>query len=323
VKLFGKDRAARREMVFGRCYVDELLDAARAEAQEGHVGATMTVLRECRDDPETRMLRVKVLGDCLFGYGDQVAKLGRERDDPELLLLAAQTYVAEAWAIRGRGHVPTVSHQQMLKFGATLQLALSPLMAASELLPDDAAVWATLLTVARGLGFNRDEQDAIWAETVKRAPCLYAAHWARLQALTGSHEEMLQFAVGTVTSAPPGNPVTAMIAQAHFELFAAAAYEARSNRKKPNHWRLAERMFRDAAEPIADASRKWLREATPHPRSYEAHNLFAGACGLAGDKDRAVEHLRGMEDRLAVWPWSMLENDPADAYHRLAAKFRV
>jgi hypothetical protein len=305
--------------------VDELLDAAHAEAQERHVGAAMTVLRECRDDPETRMLRVKVLGDCLFGYGDQVAKLGRERDDPELLLVAGQAYVAEAWAIRGTGFASTVSHQQMLKFGATLQLALAPLMAASELLPDDAAVWATLLTVARGLGFNRDEQDAIWAETVKRAPFLYAGHWARLQAVAekwyGSHDEMLQFAVETVNSAPPGNPVTAMIATAYFELFAATAHEARSRGR--NRWRLAGRMFRDAAAPIAEASRKWLQDETPHPRSYEAHNMFAGACGLAGDKDRAVSHLRGMQDRLAVWPWSMLEADPAEAYHRLVAKFRL
>jgi hypothetical protein len=320
VKLFGKP-PVRRELVIGHCYEDELLDAARAEAQDRHIGAAMTVLRECRDDPETRMLRVKVLGDCLFGYGDQVAQLGRERNDPDLLLVAGQAYVAEAWAILGNFYLSAVSHRQRLKFGATLQLALSPLMAASELVPDDAVVWATLLTVARGLGFTREEQDAIWAETVKRAPYLYGAHWARLHTVSenwyGSREEMLGFAVETARSAPPGNPVTAMVPCAYFALFGAAVSETRGN-----HWRLAARMFRAAAVPIAEASRKWLQQdETPHPRSYEAHNMFAGACGLAGDKERAVVHLRGMQDRLAPWPWSALAPDPADAYYRLAAKF--
>jgi hypothetical protein len=319
VKLFGKP-PVRRELVVGHCYVDELLDAARAEAQDRHVGAAMTVLRECRDDPETRMLRVKVLGDCLFGYGDQVAQLGRERKDPDLLLVAGQAYVAEAWSILGNFHLSAVSRQQRLKFGATLQLALSPLMAASELAPDDAVVWATLLTVARGLGFTRDEQDAIWGETVTRAPYLYGAPWTRLHTVSenwyGSREEMLEFAVSTARSAPPGNPVTAMVPCAYFVLFGARMSEARGN-----PWRLAGRMFRDAAEPVAEASRKWLPDETPHPRSYEAHNMFAAACGLAGDKDQAVAHLRGMRDRLALWPWSMLAPNPADAYYRLAAKF--
>jgi hypothetical protein len=288
------------KLVLGHCYVDEALDAAHAQARDGNFAASMTVLRECRDDPETRMLRAEVLGTCIAG--DQAAKIGRDYDDPELLLVAGHAYVAEAWALRDAG-------QRALRVRATLQLALAPLMAASELLPDDAVVWATLITVGRELGFSRDEQDAIWAETVSRAPFLYAAHSARLQVL--SHEEKAEFAGETARSAPPGDPVTAMIAAAHFERFAALSR------------RLTGKMFRAVAAPIAEASAKWLQDEKPHPRSYEAHNMFAGACGFAGDRERAVTHLRGMQNLLAAKPWTMLDADPARACQRLARKFRL
>ncbi|MEV4310923.1 hypothetical protein [Actinocrispum sp. NPDC049592] len=316
MKLFG--RSTRRSLILDHCYKDEILDAALAEARDGHVGASMTVLRECRHDPETRMLRADRLGTCLFGYGDQIAKLGHDRRDPELLLVAGASYIEEAWRIRGIGPASTMSHQQKLKFGATLQLALSPLMTASELLPDDAVPWALLQTVSRGLGFTRAEQDSIWTQAVDRAPDLYAAHSARLQALCekwyGSSEEMLEFAVDTVASARPGSPLTTMLPIAYFELFAAA-----ESRLKP--WRLAERMFHDAAGPIAEASRKWRTGAKPHPRSYQAHNMFFAACALAGDREGAAEHLRGMGDRLNPWPWCYLEDDPAEAFHRLSGRY--
>ncbi len=316
MKLFGK--STRRSLILDHCYVDEILDAALAEARDGHIGASMTVLRECREDPETRMLRADRLGKCLFGYGDQIAKLGHDRRDPDLLLVAGASFISEAWKIRGVGPASTVSPQDVQRFGATLEQALTPLMTASELLADDAVPWALLLTVSRGLGFTRAEQDSIWAQTVDRAPNLYAGHWQRLQALCekwyGSHEEMQQFAETTVASASPGSPLTTMLPIACFELFAVD-----ESRGKP--WRLAERIFREAAGPIAAASRKWRTDAKPHPRSFEAHNMFFAACALAGDREGAAEHLRGMGGRLHPWPWSYLANDPAEAFHRLSARY--
>jgi hypothetical protein len=303
VKLFARPA---RNVILGHCYVDEPLDAANAEAGEGRHTAAVALLRECRDDPETRMLRLQVLGRTVAGHGDEVAKLAREQDDPELLLIAGEAYVEEAWAVRGSTANPR-------RFGATLQLALEPLTQVSRMLPDDAVVWAVLMTVARGLEFSREEQDAIWAETVNRAPFLYAAYRIRLR----DSGDMTKFATDTVNEAPPGDPVTAMLPLALFERYAAEAYRTRPK----NLWRLAGRMFRDATSHITAAADKW--NSAPHPRQYEAHNLFAGAFAVIGDKDRAVHHLRAMADRVATWPWGFLEPEPAVAYQRVAARYGV
>jgi len=305
VKLFARPA---RNVILGHCYVDEPLDAANAEAREGRHAEAAALLRECRDDPETRMLRLQVLGRTVSGHGDEVAKLAREQDDPDLLLMAGEAYVEEAWAVRG-----STSNPQ--RFGATLQLALEPLMQVSQVLPADAVVWAVLMTVAKGLGFGQAEQDAIWAETVGRAPFLYGACRARLQG--SPREEMMGFATDTVNAAPAGDPVTAMLPLAYFERYAAVAYE---NRPK-NLWRLARQTLRLGASQIVAAADKW--NSAPHPRQYEAHNMFAGAFAVIGDKERAVHHLRAMGDRVATWPWSFLEPDPAVSYLRVAARYGV
>jgi hypothetical protein len=324
VKLFGKDTAPRRDVIFGHCYDDELLDAAKAEAREGHLRASMTVLNECRADPELRCLRADVLGECLFGFGDQIAKLGKDHRDPDLLLLAGKAHTTEAWGIRGTGDAVDLSMTRMLRFQTTLREALEPLQLAAELLPDDAAPWVALMAVARGLGMSRAEQDTLWAEVNRRAPDLYAGHMARMQVVAakwyGSHEEMTQFAADTVDSVPEGNPLTAILPAAYFELHMAEVADLRPRRKKPNLWRMAERTFQKPAKDIADASRKWLQHEQAHPYALDAHNLFAGACGLAGDRDRALVHLLHMEDRLAASPWALLDEDAAEAYQRLVAR---
>ncbi|MFD1047294.1 hypothetical protein ACFQ1S_17955, partial [Kibdelosporangium lantanae] len=220
-----------RNVVLGHCYVDEPLDAANAEAREGRYAMAAALLRECRDDPETRMLRLQVLGRTLSGHADEVAELAREQDDPELLLIAGEAYVEEAWAVRG-------SRVNPHRFGATLQLALEPLGQVSRILPEDAVVWAVLMTVAKGLGFSREEQDAVWAETVHRAPFLYGACRVRLQGL--EREETMGFAVDTVNEAPAGDAVAAMLPLAYFERYAAVAYEARPK----NLWKVARRTLR-------------------------------------------------------------------------------
>lgn len=303
MKLFARPV---RNVVLGHCYVDEPLDAANAEAGEGRHAEAVALLRDCREDPETRLLRLQVLGRTLSGHGDEVAKLAREQDDPELLLIAGEAYVEEAWAVRGSTTNPQ-------RFGATLQLALEPLTQVSRMLPEDAVVWAVLMTVAKGLGFSREEQDAIWAETVGRAPFLYGAYRIRLQ----DSADMTKFATDTVNEAPPGDPVTAMLPLALFERYAAEAYRTQPK----NLWRLARQMFRDAAPQVAVAADKW--NSAPHPRQYEAHNVFAGAFAVIGDKERAVHHLRAMGDRVATWPWGFLEAEPAAAYRRVAARYGV
>nr|WP_042190721.1 hypothetical protein [Kibdelosporangium sp. MJ126-NF4]CEL19537.1 hypothetical protein [Kibdelosporangium sp. MJ126-NF4]CTQ94663.1 hypothetical protein [Kibdelosporangium sp. MJ126-NF4] len=325
--LFGRKRAAlpRREVIWGHCYEDDLLDAAEAELREGKLNAAVTVLVDSRDDPESRCLRLDELGHHLVGSADEIAELAAQHRDPELMLLAGDAYIGEAWAIRGSGWGSSVGEDRAKMFLGTLEKARGPLETAAELVPDDPAPWAQLLTMAMGLGLDRAEQDAIWAETVKRGPTLYPAHWTRLQVLAakwyGSHEEMAQFAIDTANNAPVGDPVTAMVVVAHFELFIQAAAQAERESRNPNLLAMAERAFKKRQQDIEAASNRWLQDERPHPRTFEAHNYFAAASGLAGDKDRAFLHLLGMHDRLSGRPWNIFADDPEEAYQRMVQRY--
>ncbi|RSM76041.1 hypothetical protein DMH04_36655 [Kibdelosporangium aridum] len=325
--LFSKKKAPlpRREVIWGRVYEDDLLDAADAELQEGKLNAAVTVLVDSRDNPEVRCLRLGRLGHRLVGSADEIAELAVQHRDPELMLLAGDAFIGEAWAIRGSGWADSVGEDRAKMFLATLEKARGPLQAAADMLPDDPTPWATMLTMGMGLGLDRSEQDAIWAETVRRGPTLYPAHWTRLQVLAekwyGSHDEMSQFAVQTVNNAPHGDPVTAMIVVACFEVYVQAKVMAQRETKNPDLRALAEALFKQSYANVAPASNRWMQAEKPHPRTYEAHNYFAAACGLAGDGDRAFMHLFGMRDRLMSRPWTMFADDAEEEYQRMVQKY--
>ncbi|ALG06037.1 hypothetical protein [Kibdelosporangium phytohabitans] len=325
--LFGRKKAAlpRREVIWGHCYEDDLLDAADAELGEGKLNAAVTVLVDSRDNAESRCLRLSTLGHRLVGSADEIAELAAQHRDPELMLLAGDAYIGEAWAIRGSGWASSVGEDRAKLFRATLEKARRPLFAAADMLPGDPTPWAQLLAVGMGLGQDRSEQDAVWAETVKRGPTLFPAHWTRLQVVAqkwyGSQEEMSQFAVETVNNAPQGDPVTAMIVVAYFETYIQAKVIAQEEYKNPDLRAVAEGMFEKNFQPIEAASNRWMKDERPHPRAFEAHNYFAAACGLAGEKDRAFMHLFGMRDRMSGRPWSTFADDPEEAYQDMVQRY--
>ncbi|MFC0114797.1 hypothetical protein [Kibdelosporangium aridum] len=325
--LFGKKKAQlpRREVIWGHCYDDDLLDAAEAELLEGKLNAAVTVLVDSRENAEARSLRLGRLGHRLVGSADEIAELAAQHRDPELMLLAGDAYIGEAWAIRGSGWASSVGEDRAKMFLTTLEKARGPLEAAAEMLPADATPWAQMVTMGMGLGLDRSEQDAFWAETVKRAPTLYPAHWTRLQVLAekwyGSHEEMSQFAITTVNNAPHGDPVTAMIVVAYFEVFIQAKARAEREVRKPNLRAMAEGVFKKSYQNIQAASNRWMQAEKPHPRAFEAHNYFAAACGLAGDGDRAFMHLFGMRDRLMSRPWNLFADEPEEEYQSMVQKY--
>ncbi|MCE7009054.1 hypothetical protein LWC34_40520 [Kibdelosporangium philippinense] len=320
--LFGKKKAPlpRREVVWGHCYDDDLLDAAEAELLEGKLNAAVTVLVDSRDNAESRSLRLSRLGHRLVGSADEIAELAARHRDPELMLLAGDAYIGEAWAIRGGGWASSVGEDRAKMFLTTLEKARGPLMTAAEMLPDDATPWAQMLTMGMGLGLDRSEQDAIWAETVKRAPTLYPAHWTRLQVVAekwyGSHAEMSDFALYTVQNAPEGDPVTAILVVAYFEVLIQAKV-----RRGSNPLAMGREMFKKVNSQLTIASNRWMFEERPHPRKFEAHNYFAAALSLAGNADLAFVHLFGMNDMLSSRPWDIYADDPEEEYQRMVQKY--
>lgn len=313
-------------MVRDRTYDDPVLDAAVAEVSEGSLQAGLTVLAECREDPETRTLRAAVLGKTVIGHSDELAAIAEQADDPDLWLLVGEARIQEAWAIRGSGSGASVSADRAKLFHATLRRAVEPLHRSAKLLPKDAAPWVSLMPVARGLNVDREQNDDLWRKIIDRAPMLYPAHWQRLQYLAakwgGSEEEMMSFAHGCVDKAPPGNPLVAMLPLAHFETYLPRFRRLVQERSAMKIATLQVRHFARVAGELAEAADRWQAEAQRHPRDLEAHNLFAGAFCMVMDRERARVHLAGMGDRLHGIPWGYLGADALDEYYQRAAKYR-
>ncbi|MGO1054777.1 hypothetical protein [Crossiella sp. CA198] len=330
---WGKRSAARKEaalpkpvMIQHRTYDDPVLDAAVAEVSEGSLQAGLTVLAECREDPETRTLRAAVLGKTAIGHSDELTTIAEQAEDPDLWLLVGEARIQEAWAIRGSGSGASVGADRAKLFHSTLRRAVEPLHRSAKLLPKDAAPWVSLMPVARGLNVDREQHDDLWRKIIDRAPMLYPAHWQRLQYLAakwgGSEEEMLAFAHGCVDKSPPGNPLVAMLPLAHFETYLPRFRKLLEERSPLKIATLQVRHFAKVAEDLAEAADRWQTGPQPHVRDHEAHNLFAAAFCMAMDKDRAKIHLDGMGDRLHGIPWAYLGADVLDEYHQRSAKYR-
>ncbi|GGS42751.1 MULTISPECIES: hypothetical protein [Actinokineospora] len=302
-------RSPARTVTRGRSWRDPILDAALAEAEEGRLGAARTVLGECRDQPEIRVFRVGELAEALIGFGDEIATIAGA-GDADLLLLSGAVFVREAWAVRGAGRAETVGAPRFRIFHNHLAQAVAPLRAAAGLLPGDPVPWSEMDPVARGLEFDRGEQDALWAEIASRCPTMTVAVRRRLQSLApkwgGDETAMIEFARASVAAAPPGHPVAAVIAEAQFE--------GAAHRSVP-----VARYARAARAELVAASTKLLTTPLSLPQTCWAHNAFAAVFSALDDAAHAVPHLRAMNDHLNDAAWAFVGGEAA--YQRAAAKY--
>ncbi|GGM70713.1 hypothetical protein GCM10012275_46420 [Longimycelium tulufanense] len=325
--MFGKrgEHTGPERMVRDRTYDDLVLDAALAELAEGKLAAAVTVLAECRSEPEVRALRADVLGTELIGQAEEVVTLARETGDPDLWLLGGRAFLAEAWAVRGGGRAERVSDDRRKLFHATLRKAVVPLQSAAERLPRDPVPWASLMVAAMGLGLTREQKDGLWREVAARYPTLWTANCYRVQILArkwgGDATEMLAFARGCADRAPQGDPVSAMVVLAHFEVYLECLQNALEARDRRAIVRLNTHYFAQARDEIAAAADRWMCAPRPHPRALEAHNLFAAAFGMADDASRARLHLTAMGDRLHDIPWGYLGLGVEKEYRAMAEKY--
>jgi hypothetical protein len=139
-----------------------------------------------------------------------------ENQHTEVVDCAALT--ALAWQIRGTRRAEETPAEQFRGFRRTLERAETVANRATRVLPDDPTPWSTLVTVARGIGYDNARFDEVWQGLTERAPLHRRAHQSALQYRCakwhGSHEQMFAFAEHAAGLSPA---LSMLVVQAAFE----------------------------------------------------------------------------------------------------------
>ena len=279
---------------------DPALDAAVASLDESAdpasaLTAARTVLAEARAEPEVRSLRVEVLADRLVGHGARIIGQAMDDVDAELFLLAGAVAVREARVIAesaaGDGAARMVH--------AYLRRAVGPLSHAADLVepdpvPHDLLQWAAAV-------LTPNERDRPWERVIRRAPRLYSAHRTRIDLLPA--EQALAFARATARAAGSGDPRIALVAHAHFRMCARLVSDYRASGKTDHGaerhaaWEYFGRSASPIRAEIAALSERFLAAARPHPRTPQAHRLFAAAFTAMSSPELAEAHVAAISRR--------------------------
>jgi hypothetical protein len=309
------DKASR--MSRAAAWDDPLLAGAARAVSKGRLGEGLALLARSQGDGELRALRVREFADAAVRHVAALEK-SAATGDPDALLLLGATRIQRAWKIRGGSMARDVREDRFERFSAELEQAELPLQQAAELLPGDPAPWDQLQWHGIGMRVGRPELDRIWRELQMRSPDFYAGHVTRVQAISakwyGSHEEAAEFAHKLVVTVPPGDPVVAIAAAAHFEI----AWHAMDGVQQ------ADDVLRDhfrqesVAEVMRSASELWLQNPQEHPRTLEAHHLLGAAFYFGGDHERARDHLAQTDHRMPhVLPWHVASLLPGRYYAKV------
>ncbi|PSL00692.1 hypothetical protein CLV63_101166 [Murinocardiopsis flavida] len=314
--LFGRRKgepAPLPAFITGRHWGDPALDAAEEAVGDGHLLAGLALLREARHDFERRDTMVSAFGHAAIGHSGSIYDLLEDgmpaEDAADILVWLGSTLIAEAWEIRGGGFADTVSDNSYKLFRATLANAEEPLLTAARLRPDDPVPWSEMLSYCMGTGADQAERDSVWQNVLSRYPTLWSANWTRLQTLCakwhGSHEEMFAFARGAVAGAPPGDPVVAMLVEAHSEYLFREREALVENGGFAAFMKFEMGYFTpQVVAELEAAAAKWCQAPRPHPREVDSHHLFGWIFHEAERADNARWHLGQTHMHFRSRPWN-------------------
>ena len=293
--------------------VFETVDDAGAPVA-ARIDAALAHLATVRSDPEQHVVAGSVLAGSLRPELDALrSRVRAVRTGPEaaeLRGLLCGALVSAAWEIRGGGWAKNVAPDVWDPFRKLMEEADEVGYAALELVPDHAHAGCARMMTGLGLGLPQQEWWHRFKVARRSRPTLYPAHWFMLSALCakwyGSDELMWEFGRATAGQAPPGDPVTAMLALAHYEHLISLKRQELPSREAARIW--TGRIRSDLPELTAAADR-WLQgPAVAHPRDFEAHQLFGFVFHAGDEDDLARRHLERGTLRPALVPWRDAEH---------------
>ncbi|GAA3374828.1 hypothetical protein GCM10020367_40220 [Streptomyces sannanensis] len=209
----------------------------------------------------------------------------------------AEFLVQQAW--RSSGGVGSDDHRIILEEARAL------CGEAALLAPGDPVPYLSELAVARGLGYSREEFEALWAKVVERAPAHMGAHLAALhywcEKWHGSRELANAFATSAAARAPEGSLLAAL------PLFAVHEHLPEVNLVQGFY---ESAVVRTAIEGALHAVQHARRDdpVLPHVRHLLVFFLIR-----AERWAEAMQQLRHVDGHVGALPWTLGE-DPAAMY---------
>ncbi|MFB9368284.1 hypothetical protein ACWCYY_30045 [Kitasatospora sp. NPDC001664] len=317
---WGFGRAARSKQVptldpaLGDPRLRELLRLAEAAAADGAAGWAVlrAELAAVQDQAElTRLIDLVTDAEGLERTLD--AASAADPADSLTLLVSGARQVAWAWEARTGARAQHVSEEQWKLFGERLEKAEEQLLEVAEREPGWLAPWYFLQVSGRGASLGQAVVRARFDAAVRRHPFHRASYTQQLQQTCrkwgGSHEQMHAFARSSMLAAPVGSRLAELVVLAHLE-----------------HWLDLESgedsQYLGSRQVVAELREAYERSVghpdyRREPGWQGAHNTFAMALAMVGEKFYARRLFEELDDAVTEFPWQYLDRDPVAAFTRL------
>jgi hypothetical protein len=136
---------------------------------------------------------------------------------------------------------------------------------------------------------------------------------------------MFAHARSAVALAPPGNPLTAMLALAHLEYLLAEETRLVKESTMMAFMKFSMAYFSETVlNELKEAESRWMTGRRSHLRDFDAHHLF-GAIFFhdRGTYDLAARHLSQVGNRVGEGaPWAY-RGDPAEEFGKALRKLKL
>lgn len=293
-------------VVTQRCWEDAELDALadrleRREDPAERAGAALAAMARARRDPERRELVCAAaairLQDAVPAVRARALLTGSDpAADADARALHARILVEIAWSSRRAARGEAARRAVYETYRGILQEADALAASALKREPAHPAAAVARIVTARGLRLDLPEQWNRFAVARRSRSTLFGAHLQMLQNVSGGwsgdHETMLDLARSVARSAPPGDPVGAVLPLAWATLDLAGE-DGRGFGAD-----------RDGDVEVAAASaQRWLgagEAALAHPYAVVADNLYGW---FLGARSGGHAHLARTGGRMGQWPW--------------------
>lgn len=155
-----------------------VIGAAVAAARVGDGRPAAELLNRSYGDWAMRAAAVHALGEAAGDNGAwlETWRAARTGDDRHIAVVDAHALLWLAWKLRGNKPPEHTSAEQHDAFYRTLWRSEEAARRATALSPEDPTPWYTLVTLARGRGYDNTTFTAIWRELQARDPLHRAGH---------------------------------------------------------------------------------------------------------------------------------------------------